>query len=111
MSALKNEFQDRLNEYLKLNSDASNFGSYLTDNSIEDNDFISYEDLDIDMARRIPLYGINKIKNPGRLHRNVFESMVLYADMAYKYEAFSNVRASLEIGQDLMAERRSAKNP
>ena len=26
----------------------------LTDNSIEDNDFISYEDLDIDMARRIP---------------------------------------------------------
>ena len=37
--------------------------------------------------------------------------MVLYADMAYKYEAFSNVRASLEIGQDLMEERKLAKNP
>ena len=111
LSAVKNEFQDRLNEYIKVNSDDSDFGSHLTDNSIEDNDFISYEDLDIDIARRIPLYGINKIKNPSRLHRNVFESMVLYADMAYKYEAFSNVRASLEIGQDLMEERRSAKNP
>ena len=86
--------------------DESELGSDSTYND-ESEDFrfknvINYE---LEKIHRIPLYGINKLKNMNDLSTDIFGSLLAYSTMANNYMASSLVADVFEVGKTTLLER------
>lgn len=63
---------------------------------------LNYEE---ERAARIPVFGINKLKNMQDLSTDLFHSMLAYASMATSYQCLDNVVDGLEVGAEALYNR------
>lgn len=63
---------------------------------------LNYEE---ERAARIPVFGINKLKNMNDLSTDLFHSMLAYASMATSYQCLDNVVDGLEVGAEALYNR------
>ena len=63
---------------------------------------LNYEE---ERAARIPVFGINKMKNMTDLSTDLLQSMLSYATMATSYQSLSSVVDGLEVGREALFNR------
>lgn len=63
---------------------------------------LNYEE---ERAARIPIFGVNKMKNMQDLSTDLFHSMLSYAAMATSYQCLDNVVDGLEVGREALFNR------
>lgn len=86
-----------------LDVTSDNFGSILTDTELTPfNDVYSLMN---DGVNRLSLYGINKLKDMSELSTDLFMSLSLYANMAYRYSTLQEVYAKLMMMDKSLANR------
>lgn len=64
---------------------------------------LNYEE---ERAARLPVFGINKLKNMNDLSTDLFHSMLAYASMATSYQCLDTVVDSLEVGAEALHNRK-----
>lgn len=87
-------------------SEDTEYGSNSTYNNVEEqlfNDKLAFER---EKLNRIPLYGINKLTDLSELSTDIFHSMLAYAGMANQYAALSQIVDTLEVGKEVLSERK-----
>ena len=87
-------------------SEDTEYGSNSTYNNIEEqlfNDKLAFER---EKLNRVPLYGINKLADLSELSTDIFHSMLAYAGMANQYAALSQIVDTLEVGKEVLSERK-----
>lgn len=67
------------------------------------------EDYDGEIHRQLPIYYVNEIKDKSQLSTDLTSSMALYAKMALQYDAMNEVVDIMEIGSDILKERKITK--
>jgi hypothetical protein len=86
-------------------SEDRDFGSDQTYNTIEEDMFSNQLEFEKEKLNRIPIYGINKLRDSNELSTDLFHSTLAYAGMAHSYAAISNVAGTLEVGKDVLKNR------
>lgn len=82
------------------------FGSNNTYNSDSEDPFGNALSREKEKINRIPLFGINKLTKMEDISTDIFSSMLSYASMAFSNEAMNNVVDSLEIGKEVLLDRK-----
>ena len=60
--------------------------------------------------KRMPIFGINKLDNMELLSRDLFYSTLMYAAMAHKYKAMSQVAKAAQVGEQVYSKLRKHVN-
>ena len=89
-----------------ITSEDRDYGSAMTHNTIDEDVFSDRLDFEKEKVKRVPLYGINKLKDMSELSTDIFNGLLQYAAMANTYVATSSVVDILETGRDVLANRR-----
>lgn len=87
-------------------SEDTEYGSNSTYNSVEEQLFNDKLAIEREKLNRVPLYGINKLTDPSELSTDIFHSMLAYAGMANQYAALSQIVDTLEVGKEVLSERK-----
>lgn len=82
------------------------YGSNSTYNSREEQLFDDKLAFEREKLNRVPLYGINKLDDSSELSTDIFHSMLAYAGMANQYAALSQIVDTLEVGKEVLSERK-----
>ena len=86
-------------------SEDEDYGDNNTFNHPE-NDLLGVEmDFAKDRPNRVPVFGVNKLKDMTQLSTDVFQSMLAYASMASSYESLSTLVDGLEVGRSALLNR------
>lgn len=102
-SALGNTIWENVTETFLEDSEDRDFGSAVTYNPDEQT-FNDQEIIESEKIRRIPLFGINKLKDMNALSTDLFQSTLAYASMAYRYNISKQFANMLELGKEVMSE-------
>lgn len=86
-------------------SEDTDFGSQQTYNTIDEDMFHNQLAFEREKINRVPLYGVNKLKDPSELSTDLFYSTFAYAGMANSYAAMSQVVDTLEVGKEVLNRR------
>lgn len=86
-------------------SEDTDFGSQQTYNTIDEDMFQNQLAFEKEKINRVPLYGVNKLKDPSELSTDLFYSTFAYAGMANSYAAMSQVVDTLEVGKEVLNRR------
>lgn len=86
-------------------SDDSEYGSMLTYNSMEEEPFGDELLVEQDKLERVPLFGINRLKNLDDLSTDLFDTMLAYAYMGTNYATMNNLVDGFEIGRQVLWDR------
>lgn len=86
-------------------SEDTDFGSDQTYNTIEEDMFSNQLEFEREKLNRVPIYGINKLKDTSEISTDLFQSTLSYAGMTHTYASISNVAGTLEIGKDVLKRR------
>lgn len=98
---LRNNLADTFLE----DSDDTQFGSQLTYNTVNEDMFSNELQAEREKLNRIPLYGINKLKDSSQLSTDLFQSTLAYAGMASSYAALDSIVGMLEVGMEVLKYR------
>lgn len=101
-SALRSKMRDTFCE----SSEDTDFGSDQTYNSEEEERFANNLAHEKENINRLPLYGINKLKDMNELSTDIFHSTLAYAGMANTYLAMNTLVDTLEVGREVLSERK-----
>lgn len=91
---------DNFTEAFLEDSEDRDFGSQFTYNP-QDEDYVDKDLIKKERINRIPLFGINKLKNMEDLSTDLFHSTLAYASMAYRYNVSKQFEDILEIGYEV----------
>lgn len=86
-------------------SEDYDYGSLHTMNSPEEELLGTKLNYEEERAQRLPVFGINKMKNMQDLSTDLFHSMLSYAAMATSYQCLDNVVDGLEVGREALYNR------
>jgi len=86
--------------------DAAMYGSTLTYNEPEEDMFANQVAFEKEKINRIPLFGINPLKNMDMLSTDIYASMLSYAGMATRYAASRQIVDTVEIGKEILRGRK-----
>ena len=86
-------------------SEDTDFGSQQTYNTIDEDMFHNQLAFEREKINRVPLYGVNKLKDPSELSTDLFYSTFAYAGMTNSYAAMSQVVDTLEVGKEVLNRR------
>ena len=86
-------------------SEDTDYGSQQTYNTLEEDIFKNKLAFEKEKVNRVPLYGINKLKDPSELSTDLFYSTFAYAGMANSYAAISQIVDTLEVGKEVLNKR------
>lgn len=86
-------------------SEDTDFGSQQTYNTIDEDMFHNQLAFEREKINRVPLYGVNKLKDPSELSTDLFYSTFAYAGMANSYAAMSQIVDTLEVGKEVLNRR------
>lgn len=89
-------------------SEDTMFGGDHIYNSEEEELFYNHLAHEKEKINRLPLFGINKLKDMNDLSTDIFGSMLAYAGMAYTYASMDNVVHTLEVGREVLLRRHVA---
>lgn len=107
-SALKHSLRTSFLENFCESSEDQDFGSLNTYNSEEEELFGNAIDYEKEKMHRLPLFGINKLKDMAELSTDLFHSTLAYASMANSYLAMSQIVDTLEVGSEVLNRRKVA---
>ena len=85
--------------------EAWKFGSNNEFNTIEEDPLEDEMYFQREKINRLPLFGINKLKNRDDLSTDIFGTMVQYGSMAATYNAMEQVVDVFELGRDVLKQR------
>lgn len=88
------------------NSDDIEFGSDGTYNKLQDDMFHNEEEFQKEKINRLPIYGINKLKNINDLSTDLFQSMMHYGTMVFTYDQMNTIVNVMEVGKSALQERK-----
>ena len=103
--AAKIPLRQALLDICTVNSEDRDFGSAMTYNTLDEdifNDRLSFEK---EKISRVPLFGINKLKDMTELTSDLFNGLLQYAAMANSYKAQTSVVDFAEVAKDVLLER------
>lgn len=86
--------------------DAGEFGSAATYNAPEEDMFGNQLAFEKEKLNRLPMFGINKLKDMTALSTDIFHSMLAYASMATHYAAMNQVVDTIEVGREVLKNRK-----
>ena len=86
-------------------SEDTDYGSNQTYNDIEEDVFQNKLAFEKEKLNRLPIYGINKLKNMSEISTDLFQSTLAYAGMASTYAAFNSIVDTLEVGSEVLNRR------
>lgn len=98
---LRNELAETFLE----DSEDTEFGSQLTYNTVDEDMFSNQLVSEREKMARIPLYGINKLKDSSLMSTDLFQSTLAYAGMASSYAAMNSIVGALEVGINVLKNR------
>ena len=101
-SALRSKLRDTFCE----SSEDTDFGSDQTYNSEEEERFANTLAHEKEKIHRLPIYGVNKLQDMNELSTDIFHSTLAYAGMANTYLAMNQVVDTLEVGREVLSERK-----
>ena len=104
--AISGAIRQNLINTFTITSEDRDYGSAMTHNIIDEDVFSDRLDFEKEKVKRVPLYGINKLKDMSELSTDIFNGLLQYAAMANTYVATSSVVDILETGRDVLANRR-----
>lgn len=104
-AAIAHTLRNQLAETFVEDSEDVDFGSDQTYNTIEEDMFTNQLEFEKEKINRVPLYGINKLKDMENISTDLFHSTMAYAGMAHTYAAISSISDTLEIGRDVLSRR------
>lgn len=104
--AVSGAIRQNLINAFTITSEDRDYGSAMTHNTIDEDVFSDRLDFEKEKVKRVPLYGINKLKDMSELSTDIFNGLLQYAAMANTYVATSSVVDILETGRDVLANRR-----
>lgn len=105
-SAITHTVLGELRDTFCESSEDIEYGSNSTYNSEDEqlfHDKLAYER---EKLNRVPLYGINKLADLSELSTDIFHSMLAYAGMANQFAALSQIVDTLEVGKEVLSERK-----
>ena len=105
-SALRYSLRSSLLDAFCESSEDRDFGSLNTYNSEEEELFGNAIDYEKEKMHRLPLFGINKLKDMADLSTDLFQSTLAYAGMANSYLAMSQIVDTLEVGSEVLNRRK-----
>lgn len=108
VSALGHSIRTSFLENFCESSEDQDFGSLNTYNSEEEELFGNAIDYEKEKMHRLPLFGINKLKDMSELSTDLFHSTLAYASMANSYLAMSQIVDTLEVGSEVLNRRKVA---
>ena len=82
------------------------YGSNNEFNEITDDPLENPMFFERDTVNRIPLYGINKLKNMDELSTDIFGTMLAYGSMAATHNCLESVADFLELGKSVLKDRK-----
>ena len=103
--AVKIPLRQALLDICTVNSEDRDFGSAMTYNTLDEdifNDRLSFEK---EKISRVPLFGINKLRDMTELTSDLFNGLLQYAAMANSYKAQTSVVDFAEVAKDVLLER------
>lgn len=103
--AVIHSVMEEMREVFLEDSDDTDFGSQQTYNTIEEDMFGNQLTFEKEQLNRLPLYGINKLKDTSNISTDLFYSTFAFAGMATQYAAMSQIVDTLEIGRDMLSKR------
>lgn len=106
VSAITKSIRTSFLENFCESSEDRDFGSLNTYNSKEEELFGNALDYEKEKMHRLPLFGINKLKDMSELSTDLFQSTLAYASMANSHLALSQVVDTLEVGSEVLNRRK-----
>lgn len=88
-------------------ADDTDYGSMNTMNNPDEELLGTKLDYEEERAARLPIFGINKLKNMVDLSTDIFSSTLAYASMATTYYSLNSIVDSLEVGRSALLTRDS----
>lgn len=104
--AVSGAIRQNLINAFTITSEDRDYGSAMTHNTIDEDVFSDRLDFEKEKVKRVPLYGINKLKDMSELSTDIFNGLLQYAAMANTYVATSGVVDILETGRDVLNYRK-----
>lgn len=87
-------------------SEDRDFGSNLTYNEPDEDIFGNELAFEREKVNRLPIFGINKLKDPSDISTDIFYSMFAYSGMVNSYAAMAQVVDTLEVGKEVLSRRK-----
>ena len=106
LKSLRHTLGSMIRDTFCESSEDQDFGSLQTYNSEEESIFYNALDFEKEKMNRIPLFGINKLKDTGDLSTDLFHTTLAYASMANNYLALSSIVDTLEVGSQVLNTRK-----
>lgn len=106
--AIKHTVIGEIRDTFCESSEDTEYGSNATYNSEEEQLFHNKLDFEKEKLNRIPLYGINLLQDMSEMSTDIFHSMLAYSGMANQYAALSQIVDTLEVGREVLSERKVA---
>lgn len=104
--AISSTIRQNLINTFTITSEDRDYGSAVTHNTIDEDVFSDRLDFEKEKIKRVPLYGINKLKDMSELSTDIFNGLLQYAAMANTYVATSSIVDILETGKDVLSHRK-----
>lgn len=105
-SAFGGSIRTALRETFCESSEDTEYGSDQTYNNIEEDIFQNKLAFEKEKLNRLPIYGINKLKDMTEISTDLFQSTLAYAGMANTYAAFDTIVDTLEVGSEVLNRRK-----
>lgn len=105
-SAFGGSIRTALRETFCESSEDTDYGSDQTYNNIEEDIFQNKLAFEKEKLNRLPIYGINKLKDMTEISTDLFQSTLAYAGMANTYVAFDTIVDTLEVGSEVLNRRK-----
>lgn len=86
-------------------AEETDFGDMTTMNSPDEELLGTKLDYEEERAARLPIFGVNKIKNMEDFNTDILSSTLAYASMAHSYLVLSSIVDSLEVGREALYNR------
>ena len=87
-------------------ADDMDFGSSSTFNNISEDMFHDDIQFEKEKFNRLPVFGINKLKNMDDLSTDLFQSLMAFGVMATKYYEMNQIVHTLEVGTNVLKNRK-----
>lgn len=97
--------RSKILEQFVIDAEDYEFGSANTYNDINEDIFKDQEAIEEEKIHRLPLYGINKLKDMSLLSRDMYHNMLAYGAMAFSYNSLSQIADALETTKEVLSER------
>ena len=105
-AAIRHTIRGEIRDTFCESSEDTHYGSDATYNSEAEMLFYDKLAYEKEKVNRVPLYGINKLEDTSELSTDIFHSLLAYSGMANQYLAMSQIVDTLEVGREVLSERK-----